>query len=205
MNRNRDFHPFFIFPGLTTCTQNNWLKLADHCSELFATNNPCLRPELSLPFCCDNHILLLFNPALFLATQIASMSLNMKPWKKGALYLIFCKKKGSDDLCQSMGGTCYVKPILTSSSQPSDLSNYSLFLACWQRRLPVHGEGEVVFQQGPIPFNQWTILSFHLSNLIHVCVSSYLPYLTAIHFLRSSIQILTAYVCDMPVYVRVCV
>lgn len=68
---------------------------------------------------------LLFNPTLFLATQTVSMSLNMKPREEGTLYLMCCKKE-SDDWCQRMGGPRNVKPIFTSS-QPSNLSNYSLF------------------------------------------------------------------------------
>lgn len=153
MNRNREFHPLFIFPGLTTCTQNNWLKLADHCSELFATNNPCLRPELSLPFCCDNHILLLFNPALFLATQIASMSLNMKPWKKGALYLIFCKKKkgirwsvsehGRPLLCQAYSHLIFSALRFIKLQPVSSLLTEEI-TSTWRRRGG--------FPAGPYPF-----------------------------------------------------
>lgn len=98
-----------------TTNSNYWSKVADHSSELLKTNLTCAKGRLLW----HNHSLLLFNPA-------PHMSPNMKPWKKGAVYLMCCKKE-SNDQCQSMGGPCTVGPILTSS-QPSDLSNYRLFL-----------------------------------------------------------------------------
>lgn len=100
-----------------------------------------------LSFCSDNHDLVLFNPTPFLATQIVSVSLKVKPWKKGALYLMCCKK-GSDDRCQRMGGPRTVKPILISAQRFIKLQPVS---KSWQGRLPVHGEGEVVFQRNPLP------------------------------------------------------
>ncbi len=105
--------------------------------------------EVFQPFCCDNHSLLLFNRSLLLATQIASMSRNMKPWEKRIS--IMCSKKGSDDQCQSMWG-----PALSAYSHFISAKRFIKLQAVsesWQERFPVHGGREVVFS-GALCLNQ---------------------------------------------------
>lgn len=89
----------------------------------------------------------------------------MTRWKKGALYLM-CWKKDSDDRCQRTRGPCTVKPILTSS-QPSDWSNYSLFLRAGKGDYHyLEKEWGFSFSAQPwaLSSNQWSILCAHLSK-----------------------------------------
>lgn len=121
---------------------------------------------------------------VFLATQIVSVSFNMKPQKKAALYLIYCNK-GSEDRCPRMGGPRTVKPIFTS--QPSDLSNYSLFLRA-DRGDYQYTENERWFFSGALCLslcNQW-ILFLHLFGPTHpfpltTCLPVYHPLLIALN------------------------
>ena len=59
-----------------------------------------------------------------------------------------CCRKRSDDRCQRMGGPHAVKPILTSS-QPRDLSNYSLLLRAGRRDYQYMEKERWVFQAEP--------------------------------------------------------
>lgn len=107
----------------------------------------------------------------------------MKQQKKAALYLIYYNK-WSEDRCQRSWGPRTVKPIFTF--QPSDLTNYSLFLRA-DRGDYQHTMKERGFFSSTLCLNLFgPTHAFSLTT----CLASY------IHYLRPSLEILN--ICDTP-------
>lgn len=131
----------------------------------------------------------------FLPTQMAAMCLNMERWKKAASHLMRCKKR-SDDLCLRMGSPCTVKPILTSS-RPSDLSNYSLFLRA--------DRGDYHYMEKSRWVFSGALCLYPMKHLLLLAPIQPYPHflycLSQVSNLKSSIRFWEACVCDMPVCV----